>query len=69
MAAKKITKKKKNVYIIRKSVKADSMAEALKKERRAPVLDIILCSPDGTQLQPMIGFQAAQNYEENEEEE
>lgn len=48
-------KKPKNEYVIRKVVRADSIAEALTKEKRAPVVEVILVSVEKSRS-ASIGF-------------
>lgn len=46
-----------HTYIIRKVVIAKSMAEALKKEAKGQILDIVIGQKsDKKQLVPMVGF-------------
>lgn len=49
-------KKIKNEWIIRKSVIADDIHEALKKEKNAKILDIVLVASGGNTKNPVIGF-------------
>lgn len=55
-----------NIYIIRKIVKAKNIVEALKKEKKAPIGDIVLASvKQKEQLLPAIGF--SPTYSDGEE--
>lgn len=55
MAVKKPVKKK-NLYVIRKTVEAESIADALIKEKRAPIAEILLVQVLNGKYDTTMGF-------------
>lgn len=59
-------KKKENLYVVRKMVKARSLEEALKKEKQAAPLEIIMVVDNKKEeLAPAIGFSFSTLKEED----
>lgn len=57
---------KQNIYVIQKFVKARTLAEALKKEKQAEIVDIVLTIAEpGKALTQAIGFMTRPDGNEN----
>lgn len=56
MAVKKKKVVKKNLYVVRKTVEAESIEDALKKEKGAPVAEVMLVMLNGSKYETVMGF-------------